>query len=120
MKAVYARLLDILLQSRPLFLAVMLGLVAFTATLLPGLGGEFMPELEEGNLWIRAVLPPTISREEAARMAPRLRAVIAQTPEVRGVMSHVGRPDDGTDVTSFFNLEFNVPLRADGASGGPA
>ena len=44
-------------------------------------------------------------------MAPRLREVIASIPEVRGVMSHVGRPDDGTDVTSFFNLEFNVPLR---------
>ena len=44
-------------------------------------------------------------------MAPRLREVIASVPEVRGVMSHVGRPDDGTDVTSFFNLEFNVPLR---------
>src|SRR5262249_35153372 len=50
--------------------------------------------------------------EEAARMAPRLRAVIASVPEVRGVMSQVGRPDDGTDITSFFNLEFNVPLRA--------
>ena len=44
-------------------------------------------------------------------MAPRLREVIASVPEVRGVMSHVGRPDDGTDVTSFFNLEFNAPLR---------
>ena len=73
-----------------------------------------MPQLEEGNLWIRALLPRTVSLEEAARMAPRLREVIASMPEVRGVMSQVGRPDDGTDVTSFFNLEFNVPLQADG------
>ena len=87
------------------------GLLAFTIALVPGLGGEFMPELEEGNLWIRALMPRTVSREEAARMAPRLREVIASVPEVRGVMSQVGRPDDGTDVTSFFNLEFNVPLR---------
>ena len=80
-------------------------------TLVPGLGGEFMPQLEEGNLWIRALLPRTVSLEDAARMAPRLREVIASVPEVRGVMSHVGRPDDGTDVTSFFNLEFNAPLK---------
>ncbi|HEU5115331.1 MAG TPA: efflux RND transporter permease subunit, partial [Isosphaeraceae bacterium] len=50
--------------------------------------------------------------EEAAKFAPRLRAEIARTPEVRGVMSHIGRPDDGTDVTSYYNLEFNVPLHS--------
>ncbi len=95
------------------------GLLAFTITLVPGLGGEFMPQLEEGNLWIRAILPRTVSLEEAARMAPRLREVIASIPEIRGVMSHVGRPDDGTDVTSFFNLEFNAPLMPDGAVAQP-
>ena len=89
----------------------MVGLLVFTATLVPHLGGEFMPPLEEGNLWIRALLPRTVSLEGAARIAPRLREVIASIPEVRGVMSHIGRPDDGTDVTSFFNVEFNVPLR---------
>ena len=47
-------------------------------------------------------------------MAPRLREVIASIPEIKGVMSHVGRPDDGTDVTSFFNVEFNAPLKPDG------
>jgi cobalt-zinc-cadmium resistance protein CzcA len=57
------------------------------------------------------LVPRTVSLEGAARMAPRLREVIASIPEIRGVMSHVGRPDDGTDVTSFFNLEFNAPLR---------
>src|SRR5262249_20111267 len=55
-------------------------------------------------------LPRTVSLEGAARFAPKLRRVIASIPEVRGVMSHIGRPDDGTDVTSFFNVEFNVPL----------
>src|SRR5262249_3407011 len=62
-------------------------------------------------LWIRATLPRTISLESAARLAPTLREVIASVPEVRGVMSHLGRPDDGTDVTSFFNLEFGAPLK---------
>src|SRR5206468_10707179 len=96
---------------RWLGLAGMAGRLAKTIALIARLGGEFMPELEEGNLWIRALMPRTVSLQEAARMAPRLREVIASVPEVRGVMSHVGRPDDGTDVTSFFNLEFNVPLR---------
>jgi cobalt-zinc-cadmium resistance protein CzcA len=111
LKKVYTRSLNWTLDHRYLTLVVMGGLLAFTIALLPGLGAEFMPELEEGNLWIRALMPRTVSLQEAARMAPRLREEIASIPEVRGVMSHVGRPDDGTDVTSFFNLEFNVPLK---------
>lgn len=110
MKWLYARLLRLALASRPVVVAGFIGLVAFSASFLPGLGVEFMPELEEGNLWIRALMPRTVSFEEAARMAPRLRRTIGEIPEIRGVMSHVGRPDDGTDVTSFFNIEFNVPL----------
>ncbi|MCA1684759.1 MAG: efflux RND transporter permease subunit, partial [Planctomycetia bacterium] len=111
MKWVYTRVLNQVLRFRLVTLLGMGGLLAFTLALLPGLGAEFMPELEEGNLWIRALMPRTVSREEASRVVPRLRRVIASVPEVRGVMSQVGRPDDGTDVTSFFNLEFNVPLR---------
>lgn len=111
LKAVYGRALRLTLRNRAAFLLGVGAMVVYTATLLPGLGAEFMPELEEGNLWIRALMPRTVSFEEATRMAPRIRDIIASVPEVRGVMSHVGRPDDGTDVTSFFNLEFNVPLR---------
>ncbi|MHC5537566.1 efflux RND transporter permease subunit, partial [Singulisphaera rosea] len=111
MKRRYLKALNRVLDHRYLTLMIMGGLLAFTITLIPGLGAEFMPELEEGNLWIRALMPRTVSLEESARMAPRLREVIASIPEVRGVMSHVGRPDDGTDVTSFFNIEFNVPLK---------
>lgn len=111
MKAVYGRTLRWALRGRIVTLALCGGLFLFTMTLIPSLGAEFMPELEEGNLWIRAILPRTVSREEASRFAPRLRQAIASVPEVRGVMSQVGRPDDGTDITSFFNLEFNVPLK---------
>jgi len=111
MKRRYLRILNRVLDHSWLSLTFMGVLLAVTLALIPGLGGEFMPELEEGNLWIRALMPRTVSLQEAARMAPRLREVIASVPEVRGVMSHVGRPDDGTDVTSFFNLEFNVPLK---------
>src|SRR5262249_12308847 len=105
MKRRYLRALDRVLSHRGLTLGAMGALLAATVWMVPRLGGEFMPQLEEGNLWIRAILPRTASLEEAARLAPRLREVIATVPEVRGVMSHVGRPDDGTDVTSFFNVE---------------
>ena len=110
MKLRYLRALHRWLDHRLIFLGFMVILLGITALLIPRLGGEFMPQLEEGNLWIRALLPRTASLEAATRMAPRLREAIASIPEIKGVMSHVGRPDDGTDVTSFFNLEFNAPL----------
>ena len=111
LKLRYLKMLNRVLNHRYILLTVMGALLVATIWMIPHLGGEFMPPLEEGNLWIRALLPRTVSFEEAARMAPRLREVIASEPEIRGVMSHVGRPDDGTDVTSFFNVEFNAPLR---------
>ncbi len=111
MKRRYLRALGHVLNHRALTLAAMTAVVAFALSLIPSLGGEFMPQLEEGNLWIRAIMPRTTSLEESSRIAPRIREVIATLPEARGVMSQVGRPDDGTDVTSFFNMEFNVPLR---------
>ncbi|MDR3620429.1 MAG: CusA/CzcA family heavy metal efflux RND transporter [Paludisphaera borealis] len=110
MKVRYLTMLNRVLDYRYWVLAGMIGLLGFTVSLVPSLGGEFMPPLEEGNLWIRALLPRTVTLNEASRMAPRLRSVIGSIPEIRGVMSHVGRPDDGTDVTSYFNLEFNAPL----------
>ncbi len=70
MKRGYLRMLDLVLDHRILFLLMVGGLLAFTISLVPNLGGEFMPELEEGNLWIRATLPRTVSLEEASRMAP--------------------------------------------------
>ncbi len=111
LKFFYRATLRMALRLRWLTLLICAALFGFTLLQLPRLGAEFMPELEEGNLWIRALMPRTTSLEESARMAPKIRAVIAEIPEVRGVMSQVGRPDDGTDVTSFFNVEFNVPLK---------
>jgi heavy metal efflux system protein len=111
MKYLYGRTLSLALRLRTLTVAISAIMILVTLLLMTRIGAEFMPQLEEGNLWIRAFLPRTVSLEEAQRLAPRLRQVISSIPEVRGVMSHVGRPDDGTDVTSFFNLEFNVPLK---------
>jgi cobalt-zinc-cadmium resistance protein CzcA len=87
--------------------ALLLGLAVVT---LPSLGLEFLPKLEEGNLWIRATLPPSISLEEANGYVNRMRRIIKSFPEAVTVISQNGRPDDGTDATGFFNAEFFVPL----------
>ena len=68
MKRRYLRNLNRVLRFRWLTLAVMVALIAYTVFLIPKLGGEFMPQLEEGNLWIRAVMPRTTSLEQAAQM----------------------------------------------------
>jgi len=85
----------------------------FVATLLliPFIGAEFMPHLDEGALWVRATLPYTISYEEAAKFAPQVRAILMKYPQVTEVGSELGRPDDGTDPTGFFNCEFYVGLK---------
>src|SRR5712691_10860605 len=75
------------------------------------LGLEFLPKLEEGNLWIRATMPSTISLEEGNSYVNRMRALIASFPEVESVVSQQGRPDDGTDAAGFFNAEFFAPAK---------
>jgi len=89
------------------------GALIFGSTLLlvPFIGGEFLPHLDEGALWVRATLPYTISYEDAAKFAPKIRNVLNQYPMVTVVGSELGRPDDGTDPTGFFNCEFYVGLK---------
>jgi len=79
--------------------------------LLPFIGGEFMPHLDEGALWVRATMPYTISFDESAKVTPRIRDILRSFPEVTTVASELGRPDDGTDSTGFFNVEFYVGLK---------
>jgi heavy metal efflux system protein len=95
------------------FLALTAAGALFVLALLAGrnLGLEFLPHLEEGNLWIRATMPPSISLEQGNDFVNRMRAVIKNFPEVQTVVSQQGRPDDGTDATGFFNAEFFAPLR---------
>ncbi|MDR3720490.1 MAG: CusA/CzcA family heavy metal efflux RND transporter [Candidatus Acidoferrales bacterium] len=87
---------------------------ALVATLIVAflfLGGEFMPKLEEGNLWVRATLPQDASYEMGAKMAHEIREILLGFPAVTQVVSQMGRPDDGTDVTTFNNVEFMVSLK---------
>src|SRR5262245_50367988 len=87
-----------------------LALIAAGAT-LPLLGGEFMPKLEEGNLYVRATMPNTISYTYASQLTDHMHAIFEKHPEATTVISQLGRPDDGTDPTSYFNCEFIVLLK---------
>jgi heavy metal efflux system protein len=86
-------------------------LLAGSLLLIPRIGAEFMPRLDEGALWVRATMPYTISFDESAKIAPRIRELLHSFPEVTTVTSELGRPDDGTDPTGFFNVEFYVGLK---------
>jgi cobalt-zinc-cadmium resistance protein CzcA len=123
LKAGYLRQLNRCLDHRALTLslfgALILGTTGFIVVTdyavrkgydVPHLGREFMPELEEGNLYVRATLPVNVNLDEAADQARRARAIMRSYPEVAVVASQVGRPDDGTDPTGFYNVEFSIPL----------
>ena len=111
LRRLYESVLPRALQHRGLVVAG-LGVVALLALLAARtLGLEFLPALEEGNLWIRAELPPSISLEEGNGYVNRMRRIIKSYPEVQTVVSQHGRPDDGTDATGFFNAEFFAPLK---------
>jgi len=89
-----------------------LALIALAAIFaVRSLGLEFLPKLEEGNLWIRATFPQSISLEDSDTYVNRMRVLMSRYPEVQSVVSQHGRPDDGTDATGFFNAEFFVPLK---------
>ncbi|HWG46409.1 MAG TPA: efflux RND transporter permease subunit [Gemmataceae bacterium] len=107
----YLKQLSVCLKYRWLTLAFMAGLIVLTGCLLPQLGREFMPELEEGNLWIRATYPMNINLDAVAEQTDRAQAIMRKYPEIQSIMAQIGRPDDGTDPTGFYNVEFFVPLK---------
>ncbi len=74
------------------------------------LGSEFLPELNEGSLWVRATMPYSIALDKSVQIANQMRSIMMQFPQVEKVVSQTGRPDDGTDVAGFYNNEFDVAL----------
>jgi heavy metal efflux system protein len=107
----YVPVLNWAAGNRNLVMIGAVGLAMMTLVLGRTLGLEFLPKLEEGNLWIRATLPPTISLAEGNAYVNEMRKLIRSRPEVESVVSQHGRPDDGTDATGFFNAEFFAPLK---------
>jgi cobalt-zinc-cadmium resistance protein CzcA len=105
----YVPVLQFPLANRLVTLGLLAWLIVVTAFAAWTLGLEFLPHLEEGNLWIRATMPQSISLEEANGYVNQMRKTILSFPEVETVISQHGRPPDGTDATGFFNAEFFAP-----------
>ncbi len=111
LRRAYQPALEFVLANRIVTLTgvALIALAAIFA--MRSLGLEFLPKLEEGNLWIRATFPQSISLEDSDTYVNRMRMLMRKYPEVETVVSQHGRPDDGTDATGFFNAEFFVPLK---------
>jgi cobalt-zinc-cadmium resistance protein CzcA len=111
--AVYRRVLRLAIRMR--FLTVAGGVAGLGLALYLWLGGvigsEFLPHLDEGALWVRGTLAPSTGQTEGTRVANQVRLLLCSFPEVRQCTSQVGRPDDGTDTTGFFNTEYFVDLK---------
>ena len=107
----YGKVRDLVLARRALTVAAGVGAGALAVLAGSTIGLEFLPKLEEGNMWVRAVMPASISLEAGNDYANRMRRLLKSYPEVETVISQHGRPDDGTDSTGFFNAEFFVPLK---------
>ncbi len=110
LRRLYEPVLRWALFRRAAAVAVGVAVLAVAGVLIPRLGGEFLPILEEGNLWIRATMPPTISLEAGIPVVGRIREILRSREEVITVVSQHGRPDDGSDAAGFNNAEFFAPL----------
>ncbi|MGD0148998.1 MAG: CusA/CzcA family heavy metal efflux RND transporter [Xanthobacteraceae bacterium] len=111
LRFVYTPVLRWSLTNRRVTIGIGLAFLVISGFLGSRLGSEFLPTLEEGNLWIRASMPPTISLEAGMPIVNRMREILLSHPEVITVVSQHGRPDDGSDAAGFYNAEFFVPLK---------
>jgi cobalt-zinc-cadmium resistance protein CzcA len=108
----YTSVLQVAEKAPSVLILACVALLAITILLMPWMGGEFMPKLEEGNLWVRATLPQDVSFETSSKMADQIRDDLRRYSVVTRVISQNGRPDDGTDSASFNNIEFSVQLKS--------
>ncbi|MBV9009326.1 MAG: efflux RND transporter permease subunit [Verrucomicrobia bacterium] len=106
----YIPLLNLALRKRGLTIGISAVALLLSILLAKHLGSEFLPKLEEGALWIRITMPESISPADADRITRRARETIASFPEVKTVVSQLGRPDDGTDVNGFNTVEIYADL----------
>ncbi|QHT66880.1 efflux RND transporter permease subunit [Rhodocytophaga rosea] len=107
---VYRPSLDWAMRKPKLSVGLSVGVLAISLIIAAGLGTEFLPQLNEGSIYVRASMPQSISFSKANALSEEMRQIFRPYPEVRGVISQNGRPNDGTDPTGFFNVEFFVDL----------
>jgi heavy metal efflux system protein len=111
LRYIYVPILSWSLVHRKTMVMVAAGFMALVVLLGMRLGSEFLPALEEGNLWIRASLPPTMGLEASEPATKKMREILMRHPEVIHAVSQHGRPDNGTDASPFSNVELFVPLK---------
>ena len=111
LRQIYTPALRLALKFRPLTLAISVAFLALCAFVATRLGSEFLPHLEEGNFWIRASMPMTLSLQDGEAAARKMREIMLRHPEVITVVSQHGRPDDGSDASPFSNVELFAPLK---------
>jgi len=111
LRRVYLPVLSWSLAHRKIMVAMAVAFLVFVGLLISRLGTEFLPALEEGNLWIRASMPPTIGLVAGEPAAAKMREILLRHPEVLTAVSQHGRPDDGSDASPFSNVELFVPLK---------
>jgi cobalt-zinc-cadmium resistance protein CzcA len=107
----YKPVLQFALNRRGVAVGIGVGFLVITACLIPFLGSEFLPALEEGNFWIRASLPPSMTLDAGTEATAKMREIMLKHPEVVTVVSQHGRPDNGSDPSPFSNVEMFVPLK---------
>jgi len=110
-RSLYTPALRFSLSNTPIAIAGGAAFLVFTGLIATRLGSEFLPTLEEGNLWIRASLPPTTSLAAGERATRKMREILLRHPEVSTVVSQHGRPDNGSDASPFSNVELFAPLK---------
>jgi len=108
----YRRLLEYALEHPRKFITGALSALVFALSLLLVIGTEFMPKLDEGNIWLTVTLPTPISLGKAKEIERGIRARIEEFPEAESVLTQLGRPEDGTDPKGFNNLEILVALKS--------
>jgi cobalt-zinc-cadmium resistance protein CzcA len=111
LKGRYIWQLELCLKYRWATIIGMVTLIVGSACLIPFVGREFMPQLEEGNFWITAMFPLNVSLDRVADVMKRARVVLASYPEVEVLVPAIGRPDDGTDPTGYYRVEIFAPLK---------
>ena len=110
-RSAYGRLLGLCLRYRTATLTFCVVVFGASLLLVPTIGAEFMPHLDEGAIWVRATMPYTISFDESSKLAPQVRSLLLGFPQVTTVANELGRDDGGTDPIGFFNDEYYVGLK---------
>ncbi|HLS38667.1 MAG TPA: CusA/CzcA family heavy metal efflux RND transporter [Sphingobacterium bovisgrunnientis] len=106
------KIFNISFKAKTLTIAVFVGVLAICSVKFMNYGSEFLPQLNEGSIYVRATLPNSINLKESTRLTKDMKTLLLKdTEEIEFILTQTGRPNDGTDPTGFFNIEFNIQLK---------